>query len=96
MLVRFDEGAGEASRSIGIGFSPGDEYYQEPYLYVSPYPVPKNPTPPALPSGGHWHTKDFFGAVATAQEFLAPPDPRAAVLMIIDAAFGAGRRWLDG
>jgi hypothetical protein len=94
LSVQLEQGAGETARSIGVGFSPGDEYYQEPYLYVSPYPSPKSPTLPALPPGAHWHTKDFFGAVATAQEFLALPDPRAAVLMIIEAAFTAGRRWL--
>jgi hypothetical protein len=96
VLVRLDEGQSEAGRSIGVGFSPGDEYYQEPYLYVSPYPVPKNPALPALPQGGHWHTRDFFGAVGTAQEFLALPDPRAAVVQVIDAALGAGRAWLGG
>ena len=96
LLVQLEEGAGDAARSIGVGFSPGDEYYHEPYLYVSPYPGPKNPTLPALPPGGHWHTKDFFGAVATAQEFLALPDPHAAIMVVIDAAFGAERRWLDG
>jgi hypothetical protein len=95
LLVQLEEGAGESARSIGVGFSPGDEHYQEPYLYVSPYPGPKNPTLPALPPGGHWHTKDFFAAVATAQEFLALPDPHAALTAFIDAAFGAGRRWLD-
>jgi len=95
VLVRLEEGAGEAARSIGVGFSPGDEYYQEPYLYVSPYPGPESPTLPALPPGGHWHTKEFFAAVATAGEFLALPNPRAAVMELIDAAFGAGRRWLD-
>jgi hypothetical protein len=96
LLVQLDEGAGEAARSIGIGFSPGDEYYEEPYFYISPYPAPKNPALPALPPGGHWHTKDFFGAVASAQEFLAAQDPRAAVVAIIGAAFEAGRGWLDG
>jgi len=95
-LVQLEEGAGESARSIGVGFSPGDEYYREPYFYVSPYPRPRTPTLTALPPGGHWHTKDFFGAVATAQEFLALPDPYAVVMMVIDAAFGAGRRWLEG
>jgi hypothetical protein len=96
LLVRLDEGGGEEARSIGIGFSPGDEYYQEPYFYISPYPSPKNPTLPTLPPGGHLHTRDFFAAVGTAREFLELPDPHAAVMVVIDAAFGAGRRWLDG
>lgn len=87
---------GGAERSIGIGVSPGDEYYPQPYAYVSPYPAPKAPQPPAQPPGGHWHTKDFFGAVATAEALLAQRDPRAALLAVIDAGFEAGRRWLHG
>ena len=94
MLVSLDE-AGESARSIGVGLSPGDETYAQPYFYVSPWPAPKNPKLPALPPGGHWHTKDFFAAVATADELLAQEDPRAALIAVIDAAFEAGRRWLD-
>ena len=94
VLVRLEEGAAESVRSIGVGCAPGDESYPEPYFYVSPYPAPKNATLPALPPGGRWHTKDFFAGMATAQEFLALPDPRAAVVAVIDAAFGAGRGWL--
>ena len=73
-------------KSIGIGISPGDHYYAQPYVYISPYPAPGSPQPPALPPGGHWHTKDFFGAVATADELLALADPRAAAVRVIEAA----------
>jgi hypothetical protein len=87
---------GGPERSIGIGVSPGDGYYPQPYAYVSPYPVPKDPKLPALPPGGRWHTKGFFGAVATAEALLARPDPRAALLEVIEAAFDASKKWLDG
>jgi hypothetical protein len=96
VLVQLEEGAHESARSIGLGISPGDEYYPQPYAYVSPYPSPKDPALPPLPPGAHWHTKDFFGAVATAKELLPLADPRAALLAVIDAAFAAERRWLDG
>lgn len=95
VLVQLQEGAGESARSIGVGISLGDEYYPQPYAYISPYPSPKDPELPPLPPGAHWHTKDFFGAVATAGEFLPLADPRAGLLAVIDAAFAAGRRWLD-
>jgi len=94
VLVAFDEGGGEAARSIGVGFSPGDVAYAQPYAYVSPWPAPKNPKLPALPPGGHWHTRDFFAAVATGDELLAQADPRAALVGVIDAAFEAGVGWL--
>jgi hypothetical protein len=81
-------------RSIGIGVSPGDGYYAQPYAYLSPYPAPKDPALPELPPGGRWHTKDFFGAVATAEVLLAQRDPRAALLAVIEAAFDASSKWL--
>src|SRR5215470_7450347 len=28
------------TRTMGVGFSPGDEHYDEPYFYVSMYPAP--------------------------------------------------------
>ena len=35
-LILLDEGGGEDARSIGVGFSPGDETFNEPYYYVTP------------------------------------------------------------
>ena len=73
-------------RSIGIGLSPGDEYYAQPYFYLSPYPKPETGKLPALPPGGRWHEKDFFGAVAPATDILALEKPRAGLLKILEAA----------
>lgn len=56
----------ESARSVGVGLSPGDGSYPEPYFYVSPWPYPKAPELPALPEGGHFHTEGFFAAVMTA------------------------------
>jgi len=77
----------EGARAIGIGLSPGDGYYAQPYFYLSPYPKPDSENLPQLPPGGRWHTKGFFGAVATAIDLLELPDPRAGLLKIVDAAF---------
>jgi hypothetical protein len=96
LLVQLEPGSSETARSIGIGVSPGDGYYAQPYAYVSPYPAPRQPLLPALPPAGHWHEKDFFAAVATAEALLAQRDPRAALLAVIDSAFEAGKGWLDG
>jgi hypothetical protein len=87
ILVALEEGGGESARAIGIGVSPGDDYYAQPYAYLSPYPRPGTADLPPLPPGGRWHTKDFFGAVATATDLLALPDPRAGLIAILDAAF---------
>lgn len=76
------------ARAIGIGLSPGDDYYAQPYFYLSPYPKPADlENLPELPTGGRWHTREFFGAVATGVEMLAQQDPRGALLAVMDAAF---------
>jgi len=62
--------AGEAGY-IGVGLSPGDKYYDEPYFYVSVYPKPDPANLPALPLLGRWHTHEFTAAVAPAHEILA-------------------------
>lgn len=87
ILVPLEQAQGAEPRAIGIGLSPGDDYYAQPYFYLSPYPKPDTAKLPPLPPGGRWHTYEFFGAVATAVEILALADPRAGLDRILDAAF---------
>jgi hypothetical protein len=47
--------------NIGVGLSPGDQRYADPYFYVSPWPYPAGVLP-ALASG-FWHTAGWTGAV---------------------------------
>jgi hypothetical protein len=94
VLVRLEQDDPERARAIGVGVSPGDDYYAQPYLYVSPYPRPGTDDLPALPAGGRWHTKDFFGAIATGTDLLALEDPKKGMLDIIEAAFAEGQRRL--
>src|SRR5262249_32791864 len=61
-LVYFAAKTPDDVRSMGAGFSPGDEYYDEPYFYVSIYPAPNVPMLPRLPAIGHWHERDFTAA----------------------------------
>lgn len=60
------------SVTIGIGLSPGDINYDEPYWYVSPYPYPKIDNLPTLDSNGFWHTQHWVGAVLTASRLAIP------------------------
>jgi hypothetical protein len=93
-LVALESGDPQHVRAIGVGVSPGDDYYAQPYLYVSPYPRPNTDNLPPLPPGGRWHTREFFGAIATATDLLALADPGKAITGIIDAAFDEGLRRL--
>lgn len=61
-------------KTTGMGFSPGDEYYDEPYFYVSIYPEPKGMTLPEMPPIGHTHTHEFLAAIALASKIVAEKD----------------------
>jgi len=73
-------------REIGIGMSPGDRNYDEPYLYVTPYPVAPNAVMPALAAGGQWSTH-FTGAVLANLVLAGEPGARA----FMDAAIAGSR-----
>jgi len=62
---------GRPGRTVGVGLSPGDGAYREPYWYVSPYPYPVNPVVPTLPNGGRWHRDGFFAAVLAGGDLLS-------------------------
>jgi hypothetical protein len=57
--------------TIGVGMSPGDQSYGEPYWYVSPYPYPSTENLPPLESNGFWHTHHWVGAVLTASRLTS-------------------------
>ena len=71
---------------VGAGLSPGDDYYDEPYLYVSVYPKLDPAMLPTLPPLGHWHLRDFTGAVVTARSIAAAGNPQAETDDFLQAA----------
>ena len=97
-LITLDEGQpGEAARSIGVGMTPGDGSYAEPYWYVTPWPYPENPELPKLEGGGAWHEEGWIGAVLTGSS-LSQGEPEAQgaqVEAFIDSAVAACRGLLD-
>ena len=79
---------------VGAGLSPGDDYYDEPYFYVSVHPKPDPAVLPALPLLGHWHLRDFTGAVATAHSIVAAKNPQAETDRFLAAAVDGARKVL--
>jgi hypothetical protein len=63
--------------TVGVGLSPGDTNYNEPYWYVSPYPYPDAASLPALDSDGFWHTQHWVGAVLPASRLTEPVSAEA-------------------
>lgn len=90
-VVSLEEGPPEAARAIGIGISPGDEFYPQPYAYVSPSPHFDIAGLPDAPPPGHWHTQGFVAAVATGEEILTLEDRGAGLLAFFEAAVEIGR-----
>jgi hypothetical protein len=89
------EPSGDPSRgrSIGIGMSPGDAWYPQPYFYVNPYGLNTEPAElPPLPSGGGWHTDGWLGAVLVGSALLEHTDPATGVAAFLDGAVAAARR----
>jgi hypothetical protein len=76
-------------RTTGIGFEPGDDYYDEPYFYVSVYPAPDAASLPKLPAIGHWHTTNFTAAIAPAVRIVAEKDQGRAVEEFLRVAVDA-------
>ncbi len=76
-------------RSMGIGFSPGDHYCDEPHFYTTIYPEPPIPRLPLLPAMGHWHTYQFLAALAPAHKIVAAHDQASYVADFFDAAVKA-------
>ena len=63
-LFSLEAGDPETARSIGVGLSPGDGNYAEPYFYCTPWPTPAAFHAP--PSPMHWHTDGFTSMVCKA------------------------------
>ncbi|MDZ4701919.1 MAG: hypothetical protein SH809_19570 [Rhodothermales bacterium] len=96
-LLVLDPDAGpEATRSVGIGMSPGDRSYAQPYLYVNHWPRSTSDRLSTLPVG-RWHTTGWMGAVLTGDTLVAAGSAAAQVdlaLRFLDAAVEASLRLL--
>jgi hypothetical protein len=85
---------GERAPQIGLGLSPGDGSFAEPYFYATPYPVRADYEWPRLAANGIWWRESWTGAVLTASALLDGDDSgrstRAA--SFIESAIAASRR----
>ena len=68
----------DKSKMIGLGFSPGDENYAEPYFYIYPWPYPdiKSVQLPELSEGGKWHKENWVGAILTSTQIVSESSAR--------------------
>ncbi|WP_218082484.1 hypothetical protein [Anthocerotibacter panamensis] len=90
VLISLDGGA----KTIGVGLSPGDTSYNQPYWYITAWPYPPPPLP-ILAGQGFWHTEGWVGAVLTASQLACEPfQQEEQVRSFIDSAVGAAKSLL--
>ncbi len=53
---------------VGIGMSPGDTNYSDPYWYLYTYPALEPDNLSDLDGSGFWHTENWIGAVLRASQ----------------------------
>ncbi len=98
LLIELDRGrAVEQPRTIGVGMSPGDETYDQPYLYVGPYPRPASSALPYL-TDGHWRTEGAFNAVLLGRDVVAEDagaDRADLSLAFLQEAVAASKEMLE-
>ncbi len=71
LIALDDEKDPEAAKTIGVGLSPGDDNYPEPYYYIAPWPYPD---PKKLKKNEiyQWHTEGFTAAIIRALKVDQP------------------------
>lgn len=89
IVVQAGKGTLESARTIGVGLSPGDINYNEPYFYVSPSPPPPPAKLPPLPEPARWHVKGFTAAILPAQRIMAAQARQTVVEKFLVEAVGA-------
>ena len=82
-----------SNRSIAVGMEPGDEYYDEPYFYVTMTPQPSASRAQSRPlwGNGTWHTNGWVGAVLPGSRFAGASGQERQVREFVDSATAAGR-----
>ena len=77
------------SRASGVGFSPGDNYCDEPHFYLTIYPEPSIPGLPLLPRGRVLaHVQVPRGRCAGAQDRRGDKPDQACCENFFDVAIG--------
>ncbi len=83
-LLTLQGGEGVVTRYIGVGLSPGDDSYGQPYFYVNGWPSPEPGSLPPLSRPGTWHTNGWIGAVLTGTAVVEAGSVEAQRVRVTD------------
>jgi hypothetical protein len=86
-----------SDKQMNFGFVFGDEGVDEPYFYVTAYPLPDALSKLELPAGTIWRGEGFSGAVLLYRDLLQQAQPEDYLLNMWRGLLEAGREHLlDG
>lgn len=80
-----------ADKQMNFGFGFGDEGIDEPYFYVTAYPLPDALPKVALPTGTTWKSQGFSGAVLLYRDLVAMQDPAGYLQELWSTLLAAGQ-----
>jgi len=89
-LLMLESGDPESARSISLGFSPGDNNYEEPYFYFSPWPAPVAANLPLPEVPLTWHTDGFVSLVVRVSELAEAGSTDSLLEKALGLALTAG------
>lgn len=75
VLTLAQDDDGRVRRTLGLGFSPGQDEVDEPYVYVNVWPQP-GASAHAVLNFGEWHRDRWFGALLRGSKIAALPGPQ--------------------
>jgi len=83
-----------SDKQMNFGFTFGDEGIEEPYFYVTAYPLPAAMPDVELPSGTIWKSDGFSGAVLLYRDLVATSEPAAYLQELCSTLLAAGQTHL--
>ena len=83
-----------SDKQMNFGFAFGDEGIDEPYFYVTAYPLPDALPKVELPAGTIWQSEGFSGAVLLYRDLLQQALPEDYLLNMWRGLLAAGREHL--
>ena len=83
-----------ADKQMNFGFVFGDGGINEPYFYVTAYPVPDALPAVELPRGAVWQSDGFSGAVLLYKDLVEMDDPAVYLQDLWSRLYRAGRQYL--
>lgn len=76
---------------VGLGFSFGDEYINEPYFYGTAWPEPTGFTKNQLSQPAYWNKDGFSGGVLKYGDLVALKEPEQNVLNFLESIAAAAK-----